>query len=99
MIGVHLVGGMFGALVLGLFAEKAVNGLGADGLFFGGGLKLLGNQLLAVVATLVFSGAVSALIAIVIDKTIGLRVTHEQEQEGLDLALHAEAAYALGGRL
>ncbi len=83
---------------LGLFADKGVNGLGADGLFFGGGLKLLGHQLLATVATLVFSGVVSAIIAIGIDKTIGLRVKPEDEDTGLDLSLHAETAYAMGGR-
>jgi ammonium transporter, Amt family len=99
VIGVHLVGGLLGSIVLGLFSEKAVNGLGADGLFYGGGLKLLGNQLLASGVTLVYSGIVSALIAIAIDKTIGLRVSSEQEQEGLDLSLHSETAYALGGRL
>jgi ammonium transporter, Amt family len=98
VVGVHLVGGIFGSIILGLLSEKAVNGLGADGLFFGGGLKLLGNQVLAVVVTLVFSGVVSAIIAIAIDKTIGLRVKPEDEDTGLDLSLHAETAYAMGGR-
>jgi ammonium transporter, Amt family len=98
VVGVHLVGGIFGSLILGLLSDKGVNGLGADGLFFGGGMKLLGNQLLATVATLVFSGVVSAIIAIGIDKTIGLRVKPEQEDTGLDLSLHAETAYSMGGR-
>jgi ammonium transporter, Amt family len=98
VVGVHLVGGIFGSIILGLLSEKAVNSLGADGLFFGGGLKLLGNQVLAVVVTLLFSGVVSAIIAIAIDKTIGLRVKPEDEDTGLDLSLHAETAYAMGGR-
>lgn len=99
VVGVHLVGGVLGSLVLGLLSDTAVNSLGADGLFYGGGLKLLGNQLLATVVTLVFSGVMTAIIAIGIDKTIGLRVKSEDEDTGLDLALHAETAYALGGRL
>jgi ammonium transporter, Amt family len=98
VVGVHLVGGIFGSIILGLLSDKGVNGLGADGLFFGGGTKLLQNQLLATVVTLVFSGVVSAIIAIGIDKTIGLRVKPEDEDTGLDLSLHAETAYAMGGR-
>jgi len=96
VVGVHLVGGILGSLLLGLFADKKVNGLGADGLFFGGGTSLLGKQLLAVGATLVWSFAVSFLLAKAIDATIGLRVTADEEAEGLDVTQHSEAAYALG---
>jgi Amt family ammonium transporter len=96
VVGVHLVGGILGSLLLGLFADKAVNGLGADGMFFGGGAALLGKQILAVAATLVWSFVITFVLAKAIDATIGLRVTSDQEAEGLDVTQHAEAAYALG---
>ncbi|HVL27076.1 MAG TPA: ammonium transporter [Acidimicrobiales bacterium] len=93
VIAVHLVGGLVGTLLLGLFADTAVNGGGADGLLFGGGAGLLGRQVVAALATMVWSGLVSLVLAKVIDATIGLRVTPEQEAEGLDLSQHAENAY------
>jgi Amt family ammonium transporter len=96
VVGVHLVGGILGSLLLGLFADAGINALGADGLFAGGGLSLLGKQLLAVGATLVWSFVISFLLAKAIDATIGLRVTADQEAEGLDVTQHAEAAYAYG---
>ena len=96
VVGVHLVGGILGSLLLGLFADKAVNGAGADGLFFGGGLHLLGEQALAVGATIVFSFVLSYVIAKVIDMTMGLRVSTDDEVRGLDETQHAESAYAFG---
>jgi Amt family ammonium transporter len=96
VIGVHLVGGIVGSLMVGLFADVGVNELGADGLFFGGGLKLLGYQAVAVGATIVWSGVVSFIIAKVIAVTIGLRASDEEEATGLDLTQHAETAYSLG---
>ena len=96
VIGVHLVGGLVGSILLGLFADTAVNSLGFDGLLFGGGADLLIDQLVAVGVTIVFSGVISFVLAKVIDLTIGLRVTPEQEAEGLDTTQHAETAYAFG---
>src|SRR3954451_2156147 len=96
VVGVHLVGGIIGSLLLGLFASEAVNSAGRDGLFFGGGLGLLGEQALAVGATLAYSFVLSFIIAKVIDKTMGLRVTPDEEAQGLDTTLHAETAYMLG---
>ncbi|MFN2607304.1 MAG: ammonium transporter [Acidimicrobiales bacterium] len=96
VVGVHLVGGVVGSLLLGLFADRAVNPAGADGLFWGGGLALLGKQALAVAATLAWSFVVSYALARVIDATIGLRVTPEEEAEGLDVTQHSETAYAYG---
>jgi Amt family ammonium transporter len=96
VIGVHLVGGILGSLMVGLFADKAVNPLGGDGLFFGGGLELLGYQAVAVLATVVWSGVVSFVLAKVISGTIGLRCTDEEEAVGLDLTQHAETAYSFG---
>ena len=91
MIAVHLVGGITGSLLLGVFANEAVGGL-----IGGGGSSLLGKQFVAVGATIVYSGVVSFILAKIIDKTIGLRVTEDDEYTGLDLSQHAESAYAAG---
>jgi Amt family ammonium transporter len=97
VIGVHLVGGIAGSLLLGLFADKAVNpDFGANGLFFGGGVELLGYQATAVLATVVWSGGVSFILAKVIKATIGLRCDDDEEMAGLDLSQHAETAYSFG---
>jgi Amt family ammonium transporter len=93
VIAVHLVGGLVGALLLGFFADKKVNSLGADGWFFGGGADLLGKQALACAATLAFSFVVTYVVAVVINKTIGIRVSTEDELVGLDQSQHAETAY------
>ena len=93
VIAVHLVGGLVGALLLGLFADKTVNGLGADGWFFGGGADLLGKQALASVATFAFSFVVTYVVAVIINRTIGIRVSTEDELVGLDQSQHAETAY------
>jgi len=95
VIAVHLVGGLAGSLMLGLFADSAINGAVVDeGLFLGGGLTLLGDQLVASVVTIAYSFVVTFMIGMALHKTIGLRVTPAQEEEGLDLAQHAEEAYA-----
>jgi ammonium transporter, Amt family len=94
VIGVHLVGGILGSLLVGFFADKTVNGLGADGVFFGGGADLLAEQLLAVGVTIAFSFTASFIIAKVVDQVIGLRVSDEDEQIGLDQTQHNESAYA-----
>jgi Amt family ammonium transporter len=91
VLAVHFFGGVIGALLIGLFGTAAIGG--RDGLLYGGGLALLGHQALAVVAVAVYSFVVSTLIAMAIKKTIGLRVDAEQEELGLDLALHGERAY------
>ncbi|HZQ75923.1 MAG TPA: ammonium transporter [Acidimicrobiia bacterium] len=96
VIGVHLVGGIVGSLMVGLFADKAINPLGADGLFYGGGATLLGYQAVAVGATLVWSGVISFVLAKVISATIGLRCSDDEEIAGLDLSQHAETAYSFG---
>ena len=101
VVGVHLVGGLVGALLTGVFADLAINEFGADGLINGGGFTLIGKQLLGIGATLAFSFIGSFLILKAIDKTIGLRVSEEDEITGVDLAQHSEVGYALsegGGR-
>ena len=96
MVGVHLVGGLFGSLAVGLFADSAVNPLVVDeGLFLGGGLTLFVDQAIAAAATLGFAFVVTLIIAKAIDLTIGLRVSEGDELQGLDLSQHAEAGYNL----
>ena len=91
VIAVHLVGGITGSILLGVFANEAVGGLLA-----GAGSSLLGKQAVAVGATIAYSGVVSFILAKIVDKTIGLRVPEDDEASGLDLSQHAESAYAAG---
>jgi Amt family ammonium transporter len=83
--GVHGVGGMVGALLTGVFAFGPLSG----GVYVGG-VALLGKQAIAVGATLVYSGAVTFVLLKIIDASIGLRVSEEEEREGLDVVLHGE---------
>jgi Amt family ammonium transporter len=92
--GVHCVGGIWGALATGLFASKAVNPAGADGLFFGNPHQLL-VQFYAVAVTLVYSGVVSLVIYKVVDAVVGVRVNEKEEAMGLDLTQHNEKAYTV----
>ena len=98
VVAVHLVGGIVGSILLGFFSDTSVNSLGADGVFFGG-TQLLANQFVAVIATIAFSGTISFVLAKAIDALIGLRLTPDQENQGMDTSLHAETAYSLGGRV
>ncbi len=92
--GVHCIGGIWGALATGLFASKAVNPAGADGLFFGNPHQLL-IQFYAVVVTLAYSGVVTLVIYKVVDAIIGVRVSDKEEAIGLDLSQHREKAYTV----
>jgi Amt family ammonium transporter len=91
-VGVHGVGGTFGALATGLFASKAINAAGADGAFFGNPSLLL-VQLLSVAVVIVYAFSVTWIILKVLDRTMGLRVQQEEEEEGLDLSQHGESGY------
>jgi len=104
VVGVHLVGGVVGSLLIGLFANGAVSGAlgadvepGVDGLFYGGGLEQLGRQAVAVVAVLAYSFVVSFILGWIVDKTVGFRVAREAEVDGIDAAEHAESAYDFSG--
>ncbi|MFA6079765.1 MAG: ammonium transporter, partial [Candidatus Omnitrophota bacterium] len=92
--GVHGVGGITGALLTGLFAEKLINPAGANGLFFGNP-GLLGVQAIGVAATLAYSLAVTFIILKALDITMGLRVSDEEEVMGLDITQHEESAYTI----
>lgn len=91
--GIHGVGGSWGAIATGLFASKAINPAGADGLLFGNPGQL-GVQAAAVLASWVFAFAGTYIILKLVDLLIGLRVPKEEEVTGLDLTQHSEAAYS-----
>ncbi len=93
VVGVHLVGGLIGTLLIGLLANADVAGV--NGLFYGGGAEQLGRQAVAALATFVFSAGMTAVLVVVLDKTIGFRVSEDDEALGVDLVLHAESAYDL----
>ncbi|SDO88445.1 ammonium transporter, Amt family [Streptomyces sp. cf386] len=95
VVGVHLVGGVIGTLLIGVFATATMTG-GAEGLLYGGGLTQLGKQLVAIVAVAAYAFLVTYGIAKVIDKAMGFRASEEQEHTGLDLTVHAESAYDHG---
>ena len=95
VVAVHLVGGILGSLLLGVFADQVVNAAGTDGLINGGGGTLLGKQLVAVLVTLAFSGILTFVIAKVVEASVGLRVTADDEAAGLDTTEHAETGYNL----
>jgi Amt family ammonium transporter len=96
VVGVHLVGGITGSLLLGLFADVSINGAGRDGVFLGGGWGLFGDQFVAVLATLVYSFVLSLGIMYALKVVLpgGIRCTEEEEDTGLDLTQHSETGYA-----
>ncbi len=96
VVGVHGVCGVVGTLAVGLFATHTVNPAGR-GLFDGGGLHLLGVQALGVLVAASFAFVLTAAVAFVVEKTVGLRVPDHMELQGLDRAVHAETAYEHGG--
>ena len=97
VVGVHLVGGLVGCLLIGFFSTTSVNSIGANGLLSGGGWALLRKQAFGSISVAVFSFVVTLLLAMIIDKTIGFRITAEEEIEGIDLVEHGEIAYARQG--
>jgi len=96
VVGVHLVGGVIGCLALGFFATTSVNELGKDGLFYGGGIGLLGTQAIGAFAVLAYSFVITIALAYVLKRVVGLRVSKDDEVSGIDLAAHAETGYELG---
>ncbi|MGD8351995.1 MAG: ammonium transporter [Nitrospirota bacterium] len=92
VLGIHGVGGLWGALATGIFATVAVNPDGANGLL-AGNPSLLKAQVIASAATIAYSGVVSLIILKAIDLVVGLRVGDEHEVQGLDLSQHGENGY------
>ena len=93
VVGVHMVGGIVGALLTGVFASLAVNPAGADG-----SLAQVARQAAAVGVTLCFSFLATMAILRLVDRTVGLRVSEDVEEEGLDRSIHGESAYAWSDR-
>ncbi len=92
---VHLGGGVIGALCVGIFATRAVNAAGADGLLYGGGYHQLGRQALTAVVVVAYSLVATLIIGGVLHRVLGSRVKARSERAGLDLAEHGETAYDL----
>ena len=96
VIAVHLIGGIVGTLLLGLFADAAVNPAiaedSSEGLFFGGSFELLKDQFVAALVVGVFSFVVTYALAKTIDATMGLRVGEDAVYQGLDQSQHGESA-------
>jgi Amt family ammonium transporter len=97
VIAVHLVGGALGSVLLGLFADAGVNPAGKDGVFFGGGWSLFGEQVIAVAAVFAYSFVVSLVIGVALKAFMkkGIRVADEDEDRGLDVTQHSETGYAM----
>ena len=95
VVGVHLIGGLWGCLSIGLFGSSAINSGGLDGLFYGGGATLLGKQAFGAFFVLAYSFIATLIIGFIIDKTIGFRVKPEAEIAGIDYDQHAETGYEL----
>ncbi len=105
VVGVHFVGGLVGSLLVGLFANPdfflkatdvnapAASFFSGEGLFYGGGLRLLGEQFLANGVAIVWSFGLTLVLMIILKRTMGVRVDDSVEETGLDLALHRETAY------
>ena len=93
--GVHGIGGVFGTILLGVFASKAVNSAGADGLIYGGGPFFL-KQLAAVTVASIYAFVFTYLMLVIINKITPVKVSEEEEKEGLDNTLHGERAYDEG---
>jgi Amt family ammonium transporter len=99
VVGVHLAGGIWGTLAVGLFASASTTA-GVDGLFYGGGVDQLWRQALGAGAVLVYSFVLTLVIGLVIAKALRFRVTEEDEVAGIDSVVHAETGYdldSLGG--
>jgi Amt family ammonium transporter len=97
VVGVHLVGGIVGTLFIGLAADEN-SPAGGQGLFYGGGLELLGKQAIGAFSVMIYSFVIAFIIGWIINKTMGFRISSEHEADGIDVAVHAESAYDLGGR-
>jgi ammonium transporter, Amt family len=99
VVGVHLVGGLWGTIAVGFLATAAAPA-GVDGLFYGGGLDQLWRQVVGALAVMVFSFVLTYVIGLAIQKTMGFRITEEDEITGIDSVVHAETGYdfaSLGG--
>lgn len=94
VVGVHLVGGIVGTILIGVFSTSEGAG-GVDGLLYGGGFGSLGDQTLGALVAIAWSGVMTAIIGFAIKFTLGWRISEEDEVNGIDLIEHGESAYDL----
>jgi len=94
VVGIHGVGGAWGTIATGLFASKLINSAGNDGLFFGNAAQV-GPQVIGVIATIVYSFVVTVVALYVVKAVMGLRVTGDEEEVGVDTSAHGEVGYSL----
>ena len=92
VVGVHLVGGVIGTLLIGFFASDSMPNA-TNGLFYGGGFDQLWKQAIAAGAVMAYSFVVAFIIAFAIKKTMGIRISPEEEEKGIDAKFHRDAAY------
>ena len=94
VFGIHAVGGIIGAVLTGVFCAESLGGAG-----FGGDITSISSQVtvqfIGVGATMIYTGIVSAIILKVLDRIMDIRVSEDQEMEGLDIALHNERGYII----
>jgi Amt family ammonium transporter len=95
VVGVHLVGGLWGTVAIGFLADPA-SPAGVSGLLYGGGVDQLWRQAVAALAVLVISFVVTYIIGLAIEKTMGFRISQDDEVSGIDMVAHAETAYDFG---
>ncbi len=93
VFGCHGVGGVWGAIATGIFASKSINEAGADGLIYGNA-SLVAIQAISILATVAFAAVATLIILKIVDALVGLRVSEEEEENGLDLTQHGESAYS-----
>jgi Amt family ammonium transporter len=93
VMGIHGLGGIWGALATGLFSTTMINPGGADGLFFGNPVQLL-IQFISVIVTMLFSFIMTFIILKIVDFITGLRINSEDEEKGMDISLHNETSYS-----
>ena len=94
VVGVHLVGGIIGTLLIGFLASDSMPNA-TNGLFYGGGFDQLWKQAIAAGAVVVYSFVVAFVIAFALKKTMGIRISAEEEEKGIDSHVHRDAAYEL----
>jgi len=94
VVGVHLVGGLIGTLLIGLFASRTMPN-GVDGLFYGGGFDQLWRQAVAALVVMTYSFVAAWVIAFAFRKTMGIRISTDDEAMGIDVSFHRDAAYEL----
>lgn len=93
VVSVHGIPGLIGSIFIGFSSQHVLNPEAVNGIIYGGGPRLLGIQTLAVVVSIIYSGLITFVITLILKYTIGIRVSFEEEEAGLDISSHGEYAY------